>query len=83
MLTCAEFEDFVHDAHDGVLPDRTRRRFERHMALCPMCRAHFESYVRAVALGRKICETDDALPDDLPEELVGAILLARREDPSL
>lgn len=74
MLTCAEFEEFVHDYHEDLLPEPARRRFDRHMLVCPMCQVHFDSYVRAVALGQAVCE--DELPDDIPEELVGAIRLA-------
>lgn len=80
MLSCAEFEDFVHDYYEGALPEAVVRRFETHMKLCPMCRVHFDAYVRTVALGQRICEEDEQqLPDAMPEELVGAILRARRE----
>ena len=78
MLTCAEFESFVLDYYEGKLDSGVRRRFDRHMALCPMCGVHFESYVRAIELGQRVCEDDDQLPFGMPEELVGAILSAAR-----
>ncbi len=79
QLTCIEFEDFVHDYHEGSLSPRERRVFEFHMELCPMCRVYFASYLETIELGRRICATDDAsAPAELPEELVSAILAARR-----
>lgn len=74
MLTCEELEDFVHDYYEGAVTERVRRRFDRHLLLCPMCRVHFASYVRAIELGQAVCE--DELPEAMPEELVGAIRLA-------
>ena len=79
MLSCAEFEEFVYDYYEDRLSPEARRHFEMHMQLCPKCEVHFDSYVRAVALGKRVCEDDDRLPDGMPEELVGAILLAREE----
>ncbi len=79
MLTCIEFERFVHDYHEGSLSPRERRVFDLHMELCPMCRVFFASYLKTIELGRRICATDDAsAPAELPEELVSAILAARR-----
>jgi hypothetical protein len=79
QLTCLEFESFVHDYHEGSLSPRERRVFDFHMELCPMCRVYFASYLETIELGRRICATDDASsPADLPEELVSAILAARR-----
>ncbi len=78
MLSCIEFEDFIYDYHEGSLPPDVRRRFEDHMKLCPMCRVHFESYLRTIAIGQRLCEDEERLPEGMPEELVGAILQALR-----
>ena len=78
MITCAEFERFVVDHYEGELGERQRRRFERHMAMCPPCRVSWESYRTAVALGQRLFaeeERDDPAPVD--EELVAAVLAAR------
>lgn len=78
MITCAEFERFVVDHFEGQLGPGERRLFERHMAMCPPCRVSWESYVKAVALGRKLfaeAERDDPAPVD--EALVAAVLAAR------
>ncbi len=79
LLTCAEFERFVYDYQEGLLSPRERRVFEFHMELCPMCRVYFDSYLQTIELGIRICATDDEdAPEELPEELVAAILEARR-----
>ncbi len=79
QLTCVEFDRFVHDYQEGSLSPRERRAFDLHMELCPMCRVYFESYLQTIELGRRISATDDAsAPAELPEELVSAILAARR-----
>ena len=79
-LTCSEFEDFIYDYHEGSVSDDVRKRFDSHMDLCPVCRVHFSAYVRTVALEQQVCGEDDGLPEDLPESLVGAILLARDQE---
>lgn len=78
LLTCAEFERFIHDYQDDSLSPRERGVFEFHMELCPMCRVYFDSYLQTIELGIQICATDDEdAPEELPEELVTAILEAR------
>jgi len=78
-LTCSEFEQFVHDYHEGTLSPQEKTTFEHHMELCPMCRVYFESYLRTIELGRRLYQADDAASStDLPDELAAAILAARK-----
>ncbi len=79
MITCAEFERFVVEHYEGELPPSQRRAFERHLVLCRRCRVDWESYCKAVALGRRVfaeAAADDPAPVD--ETLVAAVLAARR-----
>ena len=78
QLTCVEFDRFVHDYQEGSLSPRKRRAFDLHMELCPMCREYFESYLQTIELGEAVCAADNASSQQLPEELVSAILAARR-----
>ena len=78
QLTCREFESFVFDYSEDKLSRRQRRMFERHMWLCPMCRVHWRSYVRALELGEQLFASDLELASHVPEELVQAVLAARR-----
>ena len=78
QLTCMEFESFVHDYQEGSLSPRERRTFDLHMDLCPMCRVYFATYLRTIELGKRIFATDaKADVEDLPDDLVNAILAAR------
>jgi anti-sigma factor RsiW len=76
-LSCREFADFLHDYFEGELPEEQRSVFDRHMELCPPCRDYLDSYARTIELGKIACR-EDALPPDVPEQIVRAILDARR-----
>ncbi len=41
-MTCRELVALVTDYLDGTMPQLERIRFERHVAVCPPCRAHLE-----------------------------------------
>jgi len=78
MLTCRELEAFLDDYLEGLLSPRQRRRFEWHLKLCRDCRRYLEGYRRAVALCKGVFAKPDApVPDDVPEDLVRAVLAAR------
>jgi anti-sigma factor RsiW len=80
MITCRELVDFLNDYLDGALPPRRRAEFERHLEACPECVSYLESYRETIRLGKRAFATDaKALPADVPEELVKAILAARRK----
>lgn len=79
MMSCAELDGFVVDYLDGTLPPPQRRIFTLHLLLCRECRSYLERYRRAIALGRAVFQEPTApVPDDVPEDLVRAILAARR-----
>ena len=79
MITCREFEDFVLRYLDGELSTRQRSVFELHMRLCRECREYLAAYQRTIEVGREAFESaDEALPDDAPEDLIKAILEARK-----
>ena len=67
------------DYLSGELSPETRTQFEHHVSLCANCRKYLTSYDETVKLGKRAFEDDDAaLPTDVPEQLVEAILAARR-----
>ena len=81
QITCAEFERFVIDYYEGQLSARQRSMFDFHMRICPMCDVHFQSYVKAIEMGRQLCQEEEAAqPTELPKDLVMAILETRRAD---
>jgi anti-sigma factor RsiW len=77
-MTCRELADFLMSYLDGELEPEARRSFEDHLGRCPPCVAYLESYQETVRLGRSLCPGPDApLPDEVPEDLVRAVLAAR------
>ncbi len=78
QITCAEFEAFILDYHEGALSARQRRVFEYHFTICPSCRVQFTAYLRTIELGRTVFAAGaEALPEEVEKELVNAILAAR------
>jgi anti-sigma factor RsiW len=77
-MTCREFVDFLMAYLDEELPAEQRAVFERHIRQCPPCGVYLDQYKQTVDVGRQVCRADDAAPPDAPEELIQAILAARR-----
>lgn len=77
-MTCREFADFIADYLSEELPPETRAVFEHHLDLCINCRRYLTSYEETVKLGKRAFDHDEAnIPEEIPEELVQAILAAR------
>jgi anti-sigma factor RsiW len=77
-VTCRELADFIADYLSGELPQPVRAAFDHHLSLCPNCRRYLAGYEQTLKLGRAAFDDDKAaLPSDVPEELVKAILHAR------
>lgn len=78
-MTCRELVDFLLDYLEGELPDDSRRVFEAHLGECPPCQAYLDTYTETIRLGRLACRDAEAsLPADVPEQLLEAILAARK-----
>jgi anti-sigma factor RsiW len=73
-VTCEELIGLLHDYVAGELPDDVRRELDRHLSICDSCVAYLDSYRKTVALARA---AEPAI-EDLPEDLVRALLAARR-----
>ena len=78
-MTCRELIDFLLAYVDGELPPARRAVFDAHLALCAPCQRYLDTYREAIALGRDACgpHADEPIADDVPEDLVRAILAAR------
>lgn len=80
MIDCAEFETFIDDYLDGVLPKRQRTIFDLHLKLCRECRAYLKSYKAAIELAQE--QTDIPFSEmgmgEVPEDLIQAVLAARK-----
>jgi anti-sigma factor RsiW len=76
-MTCEEVVEFLMAYTSGELPETERAAFEEHLAECPDCVSYLHSYEETVRLGKAACAGDDL--DEVPEELIRAILAARRK----
>jgi anti-sigma factor RsiW len=70
--------EFLADYLDGILSEAARRDFEEHLGECPDCVAYLATYREAIRLGKAACTAGESIPADVPEELVQAVLSARR-----
>lgn len=79
-ITCQELLDFLYLYLENELPEDRRAEFDRHLAVCDPCRAYIREYQDTIRLGRgAYSETSGAAVADTPEELVRAVLEARRK----
>jgi anti-sigma factor RsiW len=70
------------DYLSGELLPETAAQFERHLTVCPNCVAYLSNYRQTVSLGRQAFADDAAaVPDEVPADLVNAILASRRARP--
>ena len=78
-MTCREFADFMADYLGNELGAEGRASFEHHLKVCANCRKYLDGYTATIELGRRAFDDlDAAVPPDVPEELVQAILDARK-----
>jgi anti-sigma factor RsiW len=81
-MTCRELADFLMDYVSGELPPDVLAEFERHLNACHNCREYLVEYRAATEAGKLACtHADDPVPADVPEDLVQAILEARKRGP--
>jgi len=79
MITCNEFESFILAYLDGDLPKRQKLVFEFHLKMCRECREYLQAYRATIDLTRDAHEAElKKLTDQVPEDLVKAILAARK-----
>lgn len=77
-MTCREFTAFLMTYLSGELPAEQRALFDVHLDGCSACTEYLRSYRETVQLGKGAFDPDEPVPDEVPEELVQAILAARR-----
>jgi anti-sigma factor RsiW len=82
-LTCRACADFLADYLSGELDVEVRASFEVHLDRCRNCRTYLEQYAAVIRAGQNAChKEDEAAAHALPEELVRAILDARKDSAS-
>jgi anti-sigma factor RsiW len=82
-MTCEEIIEFLLGYLDGELAPHEQEQFEEHLAECPTCVAYLESYratIRLTHLSQD--EVVRSTLDSMPEDLLKAILNARKKSAS-
>ncbi|HSP17490.1 MAG TPA: zf-HC2 domain-containing protein [Thermoanaerobaculia bacterium] len=77
-ITCRELIDFIVDYYEGALTGIQSEDFQRHLAVCPSCRAYLSMYEKTIRAEKACLRDDEAAAEDAPEELIQAILAIRR-----
>lgn len=77
-MNCRECFEFILRYLDGELPPDEQSSFELHMSRCPPCRRYLDQYKVTVDAGKAACAETNAVPGDVPEELIRAILESRK-----
>ncbi len=79
MINCREFEEFLIDYFEDSLPKRQRLVFDIHMKICRECREYLVAFKRSIEVSKRVfADLDEQVPDDVPEDLVRAIIEARK-----
>jgi len=77
-VTCQDVASFILEYLENELDGTTRAMFEQHLSVCPNCVRYLAQYQATIAAGREAFqEPGGAVPPQVPEELVRAILAAR------
>lgn len=76
-MTCRELTEFIIDYVEGDLAPEERMLFEQHVGRCHTCVKYIETYRETIALGKTAFAGSDSVPEQIPEELVRAILASR------
>jgi anti-sigma factor RsiW len=77
-MTCRDFAGFLSDYLTGELPADVLAAFEAHISVCSNCVRYLAQYRDSIAFSRAALEAGgSSVPDDVPEDLIAAILTAR------
>ena len=78
-MKCKELAEFLFDYCSGELPAERRAHFEFHLTKCGNCHEYLVQYQMTIKAGKIACgEMSDELPKNIPEDLVKAVLAARK-----
>jgi anti-sigma factor RsiW len=73
-ITCRELITFLADYLAGELPAARNVEFERHLAVCASCVQYIATYQETIRMARSAMLEPELRVEDVPEDLVTAIL---------
>ena len=78
-MTCKDFITFLMDYLEGGLPAAQQAAFEEHLSVCDSCVAYLSNYQDTVELLKSaMCDPEGPVPEEVPEDLVAAVLTSRK-----
>ena len=78
-MTCRELAEFLWKYLERDLSEDERFHFDAHLSVCPHCVAYLKTYQETIRMSREVFPNfDEAVPPEVPEELLKAVLSARR-----
>lgn len=78
-MTCQDVVEFLMQYLDDELPPEQKEVLQKHLSTCPPCRQYLNSYQETIRLGTAALCGEDAICQEIPEDLVQAILQARAQ----
>jgi anti-sigma factor RsiW len=79
-IPCSEVIEFLWAYVASELPEDKLTEFERHLAVCPSCRAYLSTYRKTLELELGAFQEDGEAEEELPEELINAVMGALRKE---
>lgn len=80
-ISCKELIDFLWAYVSEELSAEERHEFDRHLQVCPSCVAYLDSYKKTIEMEKTmVSELGDQGCEDVPEDLVQAVLKARKRN---
>jgi anti-sigma factor RsiW len=76
-ISCRELIDFLDRYVDGELPAPTTAKFEEHLEVCTACVEYLHSYRETIRLARSAWNDEEIAIEDVPSQLIDAILAVR------
>ena len=77
MINCEVFEGFILAYLEDELTARQKRLFETHLKVCRDCRRYLADYRKALTATTALRNEDTASLEDVPQDLITAILTAQ------
>ncbi len=78
LPTCEEVLTFLWAYLDGELEEEKRRAFDAHLSRCESCTAYLATYRSTIALERASAQSEGTPAEELPDDLIEAVLAATR-----
>jgi anti-sigma factor RsiW len=78
MPTCEEVLTLLWAYLDGELEEGKRQEFDYHLSRCESCTAYLATYKTTIELERATARSEGVSPEELPDDLIQAVLAATR-----